>query len=93
MIDAQYQAQKPGGMSLDELVSIASQIGLDPDLFLERLERGQYQQMIIERRSRIADAGVRGTPSVMINGRLVASESKSRTCMNELIAEIASGNS
>ncbi|NBW94587.1 MAG: hypothetical protein EBR20_09585 [Bacteroidetes bacterium] len=93
MIDAQYQAQKPGGMSLDELVSIASQIGLDPDLFLERLERGQYQQMIIERRSRIADAGVRGTPSVMINGRLVASESKSRTCMNELIAEMASGNS
>ena len=41
---------------------------------------------ILERRSKIVETGVRGTPSVMINGRFVASDSKSRICLNELIA-------
>lgn len=93
MIDAQYTQQKPGGMSVEDLVRLAAEVGLDPDRFRERLERGQNQPMIMSRRARIAEAGIRGTPSVMINGRVVASASKSRVCMNELIAAEVSGDS
>ena len=89
MLDAQYLHQKQGGMSLQELMVLAQDIGMDGAQFSERVQRGLNQQMILERRRAIAETGVRGTPSVMINGRFVAGDSKSRICLNELIAEAA----
>ncbi len=89
MLEAQYAHQKQGGMSMEELTVLASDIGLDPEIFRQRLERGLNQPQILERRKKIVDTGLRGTPSVMINGRYVASDSKSRLCLNELIAEAA----
>lgn len=89
MLDAQYIHQKQGGMSLDEVTVLAEDIGLDPETFRSRVEQGLNQPMILDRRTRIAETGVRGTPSLMINGRFVASDSKSRLCLNELIAEAA----
>ncbi len=86
MLDAQYLHQKQGGMSLEEVTVLASDIGLDPEVFRERVERGLNQRSTLERRSKIVETGVRGTPSVMINGRFLASDSKSRVCLNELIA-------
>jgi len=86
MLDAQYAAQKPGGMTIDELVSLASDIGLDPVVFRTRLEKGLNQRMILARRQEISELGIRGTPSVMINGKFVDSGSKSLQCINELIA-------
>jgi len=93
MLDAQYINQKQGGMSMDEVTVLATDIGLDADLFRERLERGLNQQMIIERRAQIAETGIGGTPAVMINGRIVANDSKSRICLNQLIAEAVTGDS
>jgi len=89
MLDAQYDNQKAGGMSLDELVLLAEDIGLDPEVFRGRLERGLNQRMIIARRQEISDLGIGGTPTVMINGRFISSDSKSRECMNQLIAGVA----
>jgi len=89
MLDAQYLHQKQGGMSLQELIVLAEDIGMDGEKFSERVQRGLNQRMILERRRAIAETGVRGTPSVMINGQFVASDSKSRICLNELIAEAA----
>lgn len=86
MLDAQYLHQKQGGMSLDEITVLATDIGLDPEVFRSRVEQGLNQRQIMERRGKIIDIGVRGTPSVMINGQFVASDSKSRICLNELIA-------
>jgi len=86
MMDAQYLHQKQGGMSLEELTILASDIGLDADVFRQRVEQALNQRQILERRSKIVEIGVRGTPSIMINGRMVASNSKSRLCLNELIA-------
>ncbi|MDA0378870.1 MAG: thioredoxin domain-containing protein [Bacteroidetes bacterium] len=89
MLDAQYAHQKQGGMSLDEVAVLAGDIGLDTARFRARVEQGLNQPMILERRAQIASMGVRGTPSVMINGQFVASDSRSRICMNELIAKVA----
>ena len=86
MLEAQYANQKQGGMSMDEILVLASDIGMDQEVFRSRLEQGLNQRMILERRRDIAEMGVRGTPSVMINGRFVASDSKSRICLNEMIA-------
>jgi protein-disulfide isomerase len=85
MLDAQYERQKPGGLIFDELVQIAVEIGLDKDVFKSRMEKGLNQRMIMARRQEISELGIRGTPSVMINGKFVASDSKSTACITELI--------
>lgn len=89
MLDAQYEAQQPGGMSLNELVIIAGRIGLDPVKFKTRMEKGMNQRMIMARREEIRELGVQGTPAVMINGKFVDGGSKSLTCLNELIKKEA----
>ena len=85
MLDAQYEFQQAGGMSIDKLVTIATDIGLDPVKFRSRMEKGLNQRMIMARREEISDMGVRGTPAVMINGKFVDSGSKSVACINELV--------
>lgn len=87
MLEAQYEHQQAGGMGIDELVSLAKQIGLDPEVFRTRVERGMNQGMILARRQEIIDLGIRGTPAVMINGRVVDGQSKSLECIVELIDE------
>lgn len=85
MLDAQYEYQKPGGLTADELVNIAAEIGLDVEVFKTRMDRGLNERMIMTRRQEISELGIRGTPSVMINGKFVDSDSKSLSCINELI--------
>ena len=87
MLDAQYQIQQPGGLSLDQLVALSQDIGLDPVKFRPRLEKGLNQRMIMARREEIRDLGVQGTPALMNNGKFVDSGSKSLTCINQLIKE------
>ena len=89
MLDAQYLHQKQGGMSMDEVTVLAGDIGLETAVFRQRLEQGLNQRMILERRQQIAEMGVRGTPSVMINGQLGAGDSLARICLNQLIADEA----
>ena len=89
MLDAQYEHQKAGGLSIEELVQIAGDIGLDKEVFRSRMEKGMNRTMILTRRQEISELGIRGTPSVMINGKFVASGSKSLTCINELIQKEA----
>ena len=87
MLDSQYQIQQPGGLSLDQLVALSQDIGLDPVKFRTRLEKGLNQRMIMARREEIRYLGVQGTPALMINGKFVDSGSKSLTCINQLIKE------
>lgn len=89
MLEAQYAKQKAGGMSMDEVTQLAVDLGMDATWFKSALEKGLNQPMIMERRKQISAMGVRGTPSVMINGKFVAADSRSRICMNNLIAQAA----
>jgi protein-disulfide isomerase len=45
--------------------------------------------MIMARRQEIIDMGIRGTPAVMINGRVIDGQSKSFECIVELIDKAA----
>lgn len=89
MLDRQFELQKPEGMNVEELVAIASEIGLDPVVFRTRLEKGLNLRSIVNRRTEISDIGITGTPAVMINGKVVDSQSRSLSCLNELIAQEA----
>ena len=88
MLDAQYENQKPGvGLSPNELIDIAEDIGLDVDRFAEGLRENKYLLQIQAERSLINQIGVQSFPQVAIDGRFVAqsTHSMSSACLNELI--------
>ena len=86
MLDAQFSAQKPGGLSVQEISDIADETGLDPEWMKTRLAEGRHQTEIINRRNQIRGLGVTGTPTIMINGRFITdSSSKTAACIGQLI--------
>jgi protein-disulfide isomerase len=88
MLDAQFNVQQPGGLSIDELSDLAESIGIDPDWLKSRVAEGRHQQEIIARRGQIRELGVTGTPTIMINGRYITdSASKTAECIGHLIEE------
>lgn len=91
MLEQQFAAQGPNGYTPAQLRQMAETIGLDGAKFQERLARGLNRQAIVQRRMQISQLGVRGTPSVMINGRFVAGESKTIACLRQMIDEAAAG--
>ncbi|NNE69425.1 MAG: thioredoxin domain-containing protein [Rhodothermales bacterium] len=89
MIDAQFAVQKSSGLSIQELASIAADLGMDPEVFTQRVSRGLNRSMIASRREQIRSLGVGGVPTVMINGRLIRSEAKTVACLQEMIEAAA----
>ncbi|MBO6575430.1 MAG: thioredoxin domain-containing protein [Rhodothermales bacterium] len=85
MVDAQFEAQKPGGLSVDELAQLAAGMGIDAEVFARRVNRGLNRDAIAARREQARSIGLAGVPTVLINGRVVASASKSVECLQELI--------
>jgi len=88
MLDAQFNIQKPGGLSLYELRQIASELGMDPDRLQARLERGLYRKDILGKREKIIELGVTGTPTLVINGLFITEpQAKTFDCLSQLLEE------
>ncbi|PSQ82003.1 MAG: hypothetical protein BRD46_00685 [Bacteroidetes bacterium QS_8_68_15] len=85
MLDAQFARQQRGGLTDDQLASIAREIGMNPDPMLAQIQQGAYQQQIQRDRELAQAAGVQGTPAVSINGRLVARRAKTAPCLEAMI--------
>lgn len=91
MLELQFMRQNPDGFTPAQLRDMAVEIGLDGNQFEDRLSRGLNRQAIVQRRMLFQQLGIRGTPSIMINGRVIASESKTIACMRQMIDEAAAG--
>lgn len=85
MLEAQYQRQQRGGLSLDQLKDIARQIGMNPDVLAARLNQQTYRQRVLSERKKAVDIGVNSTPTVIINGHFIDSRSRSLRCFGEFI--------
>ena len=89
LLGQQYDHQQQQGLSDDELVSIAENTGLDPDVLRSGLEEDRYQGHVMNMRQQAVSMGVPGTPTVMINGRFVHSESRTPDCLGAMIEAAA----
>jgi protein-disulfide isomerase/uncharacterized membrane protein len=85
MLDAQFARQQRGGFTDEQLAEIAREIGMNPDPMLTQIQQGAYQQQIQRDRRLAKQAGVSGTPAVVINGRRVARRAKNAQCLEALI--------
>ena len=85
MIDAQYARQIRSGINSSDLRAIASEIGMDPDVLMGRIEQGEFQQQVLKMRKRAVSIGVDSTPTVLINGHFV--QTRTPECLNTFIEQ------
>lgn len=89
MLEAQYARQDRTGITEEDLQAIASEIGMNADALLSRIQQNEYRNQIIDARRQAIDAGVDSTPTVLVNGRFVGS--RSLECMEIFIERAQKG--
>lgn len=87
MIDAQMARGVTSGLSDQQLVEIAEEIDLDVDAFSKALESDEVRNRAIYYHKQGEQFGIRSTPTVAINGRVVAGSSRTTECMTTLIEQ------
>jgi protein-disulfide isomerase len=89
MLDAQFAQAQAGGLSLQQLKTIAKEIGMNGERMEQQVVTGRYREQILKLRQQIVDAGIHSVPTVMINGRVIASSSRTPECIAQFIDEAA----
>ena len=79
-------SENSGVFTVDKLVSLADQIGLDQSRFRLCLVSHKYKTVVEESTQQAKDIGVRGTPTILINGRL-AQDPSNLAAMRKIILE------
>jgi protein-disulfide isomerase len=89
MLDAQYARQSRTGITKQDLREIASEIGMNPDVLMTRIEEDKYRNMIVQQRRKAIEVGVNSTPTVLINGQFAGS--RSAECLRLFIQRAQKG--
>ncbi len=71
MVFSQQNGENRGAFSPDNLKRFASALGLDMKAFNDALDRGVYREAILAEKKEGDAAGIKATPSFLINGRLL----------------------
>lgn len=87
MIDLQLAQGITRGMSDEQLIALADSLGLDTETFAQALRNDEARRRALYYRKRGEDIGIQSTPTVAINGQVVASQSRTVECMNQLIEQ------
>ncbi len=92
MIDAQLTSSYAGkgGMTTDQLASLAEEIGIDGDWMREKLNSGDMQAAVNRLPYEARKAGVQSTPTLAIGGKVVGN--RSAACIGQLIEQELSGS-
>ena len=88
LLDAQYAYQRRGGLSLEMLLELAEQVGMDREKLRKELESGFWNDYIRWQFDTAVQAGVKSVPTVLINGRFVSSWSRTAACLDPLIMNV-----
>lgn len=67
--DAMYTIARPGASSLDDMIEIGRQVGLDGDALRACYDAGTHTQTVLFDFSRGNDLGVRGTPTFFVGNQ------------------------
>lgn len=89
MWQLQFEHAKKGGLKLGELETLFAKLGLDTGNLAKRLE--EVRTAVVTKRDRAIAAGIRGTPTVFINGRAVAQNSTDQASLAKMLDEALAG--
>lgn len=68
---AEQTGENVGAFSQENLKRFAADLGLDKGQFNQCLDSGRYSAKVQQETTQGQQEGVRGTPSVLVNGRLI----------------------
>jgi protein-disulfide isomerase/uncharacterized membrane protein len=88
MLEAQFERQQ-GTVTTREVETIASDIGMNAETLMTRIESNRYRPYILEQRQKAIDLGVSSTPTVLINGHFV--QTRSADCLTQFIEQAQAG--
>ena len=71
MHDKIFEAQKEKKMGIEKWKNIAQELGLNIEQFNLCLDSGKYQKKILTQMNEAEQAGVKGTPTVFVNGEII----------------------
>jgi protein-disulfide isomerase len=92
LFDAQREwVQQGQEEALEKFVRYAEELGLDAMAFRECLQSGQFGEQIRQDQWEGQQAGVRGTPSFLINGQLLTGAHPFETFQQMIEAELRRG--
>jgi protein-disulfide isomerase/uncharacterized membrane protein len=86
MLDAQMDAQRPGGLSVSLLTEIADDIGMDSDQFRRDLNAGKHRSRVNRERAQIGQLGISSVPKLAIEGRFLQGSAINPACIDHMIA-------
>lgn len=91
MIDAQLESPNAGkgGMTTDQLVALAEDIGIDPGWMREELQAGTKQSAVNRLTYEARKAGLKRTPTLAIGKKIVGNQSAD--CIGQLIEQELAG--
>lgn len=95
MVDAQLTSPHAGkdGMTIDQVVALAEDIGLDPDWMREQLNDSSVMRSQVQRLMYNAQkAGIRSTPTLAV-GRKAVVGPRSADCIGRLVEQELKGQS
>jgi protein-disulfide isomerase len=88
MLSLQFENQKPSqGHTMSELKDFADQIGMDGDAMGDRIRDGDYRTAMVRENRLFSQMGFSSVPTVLFNGRVVASRSRFVECFDHFIDE------
>lgn len=86
MLERQFELHTPGkGISLDQLLVISEEIGLDRELVETRIKIGHYVNQIMAENKKIKATGIKSAPTLLFNGKPIAGKSRNSDCIGEFI--------
>lgn len=87
MIDAQLTSSNAGkgGMTTDQIVALAEEIGLDPGWMREQLSSGAKRSQVNRLSYEARQAGIESTPTLAIGTKIV--NNRSAACIGQLIEQ------
>jgi protein-disulfide isomerase len=85
MLDRQFAMQKQRGLSVEELKSIASEIGMDVGKMEQQIEDGAFNDRMMATMEQVRAIGMTGVPAVLLNGQFIAPSSRNEACFAQLV--------
>lgn len=89
MLEGQFAHQGAGGLGQQDIREIASEIDMNPDSVMSRVQDNAYRNQVVQQRQRAIQIGVDSTPTVLINGYFLGS--RSPECMRTYIEQALEG--
>jgi protein-disulfide isomerase/uncharacterized membrane protein len=88
MLDLVFQYQSPAtGLSIDRLSEFADDLGMDMGNFRSVLRNRGYVSRTVQTRRFFEGMGFTGVPTVIINGRQIASSSRNLGCLRHFVEQ------